>query len=120
MAILFGASTSCWKALWASSRTSTTRVCRARPARPPRRLTTLASVAPRHGRRSDQLVNLHHLPAPAFLGEEEVMERVRSRTHTAVAVVANTRVAALPARLFRALVTSRVRSPARAASYRCL
>ena len=52
------------------------------------------------------MLHLHHVNAPSFCGEDEVMNGIEERVHTCVSVTANTTVAMLPARVFQVLITS--------------
>ena len=52
------------------------------------------------------VLNLHHVNAPSFCGEDEVMQGIEQRVHTCVSTQRDTVVAMLPARVFQLLICS--------------
>ena len=51
-------------------------------------------------------LNLHHVSAPSFFGEDELMQGMEERVHTAVSASRDTVVAMIPSRVFQMLITS--------------
>lgn len=52
------------------------------------------------------VLNVHHIQAPSFCGEHEILQDTPTRVHTAVCTSPGTVVMAAPASVFKALVLS--------------
>ena len=63
-----------------------------------------AVTTPLHAHRPRSTLNLHHVIAPSFCGEEEVVQGIALRNHTAVCASPDSVVLSLPAAVFNALV----------------
>ena len=56
--------------------------------------------------RDHAVLNIHHICAPSFCGEHEVLAGLPARAHTAVCTTPETIVMGVPASVFHALVLS--------------